>query len=56
MLVDHLVDHGLIEARRFYESPFTDISPTGPDELFGADQLDHLLALTEGMRSNAQAA
>ncbi|HEX3827819.1 MAG TPA: type I restriction-modification enzyme R subunit C-terminal domain-containing protein [Sporichthyaceae bacterium] len=56
VVVDHLVDHGLIETRRFYESPFTDISPTGPDELFGAEQVDRLLAITEDIRRNAQAA
>lgn len=25
---DHLTEHGLIETRRFYESSFTDLSPT----------------------------
>jgi hypothetical protein len=31
LVIDHLTEHGVIEARRFYESPFTDLSPTGPD-------------------------
>ena len=30
LVIDHLTDHGVVEARRFYESPFTDLSPHGP--------------------------
>jgi hypothetical protein len=33
LVIDHLTHHGVIEARRFYESPFTDVAPTGPDAL-----------------------
>jgi hypothetical protein len=30
LVIDHLAEHGVIEARRFYESPFTDLSPPAP--------------------------
>jgi type I restriction enzyme R subunit len=33
----------VMEPRMLYESPFTDISPLGPDELFGADLVDRIL-------------
>lgn len=28
-----------------YESPFTDVSPHSPDELFSSEQVDELVAL-----------
>ena len=30
LVIDHLAANGIVPAARFYESPFTDISPTGP--------------------------
>jgi type I restriction enzyme, R subunit len=56
LVIDHLTEHGLIEARRFYESPFTDLSPTGPDDLFESDDVDRLLAVVADIRHNAEAA
>jgi type I restriction enzyme R subunit len=56
LVIDHLTEHGLIEARRFYESPFTDLSPTGPDALFESADLDRLLAVVADIRHNAEAA
>src|SRR5262249_13800603 len=34
LIVDHLTEHGVMEAARLYESPFTDLTPRGPDGLF----------------------
>jgi len=34
LIVNHLTEHGLIETARLYESPFTDLTPQGPDSLF----------------------
>ena len=34
LVIDELTEHGVVEPRRFYESPFTDVSPQGPDALF----------------------
>jgi type I restriction enzyme R subunit len=56
LVIDHLTEHGLIETRRFYESPFTDISPTGPDALFEPTDVDRLLAVVADIRHNAEAA
>ena len=43
-------------AARFYESPFTDISPIGPDGLFTSDEVDQMIALLDQVRCNAGAA
>ena len=56
LVIDHLTEHGVIEARRFYESPFTDLSPTGPDALFESTDVDRLLAVVADVRRNAEAA
>ena len=56
LLIDELSADGLIEPRRFYESPFTDISPQGPDALFEASDVDHLLEVVADVRRRAEAA
>jgi type I restriction enzyme, R subunit len=56
LIVDHLTDHGVMSAVLLYESPFTDITPKGPDELFTSPQLYELLAILDAVRSSALAA
>jgi type I restriction enzyme R subunit len=56
LIVDHLTEHGVMGASLLYESPFTDVTPTGPDALFTASQLDELLAVLDQVRAAALAA
>ncbi len=56
LVIDHLTEHGVIEARRFYESPFTDLSPTGPDALFESNDVDRMLQVVTDIRHNAEVA
>ena len=56
LIIDELTEHGVVEPRRFYESPFTDVSPHGPDALFEADEVDRLVAAVDRVRHNADAA
>lgn len=56
LVVDYLTEHGVMEAARLYESPFTDLTPRGPDGLFTSAQVDALLATLEQVRRTATAA
>ena len=55
MVIDHLAASGTIEARRFYESPYTDVAPEGPDGLFEPVDVDRLIAVVHDIRSRAEA-
>jgi type I restriction enzyme, R subunit len=50
LIVDHLTEHGVMEAAMLYESPFTDLTPRGPDGLFSSAQVDELLGMIEQVR------
>jgi type I restriction enzyme R subunit len=56
LIVNHLTEHGVMDAARLYESPFTDITPQGPDGLFSTAQVDALIATLEAVRARAIAA
>jgi type I restriction enzyme R subunit len=56
LVVDHLTDQGVLDAARLYESPFTDVSPRGPDGLFTSQEIDALFASLAQVRESATAA
>ncbi len=56
LIVNHLTEHGVMESARLYESPFTDLTPHGPDGLFSTAQVDALLAVIAAVRATAVAA
>lgn len=56
LIVDHLTEHGMMDAALLYESPFTDISPQGPEGLFTSTEMDELGAAFDQVRTAAVAA
>jgi len=56
LLIDELTQNGVIEPRRFYESPYTDLSPQGPDALFDSGDIDRLLEVVAEVRRRAEVA
>ena len=56
LIVDHLTEHGAVKPERLYESPFTDLTPQGPDGLFSAADLDELMGVLDAVRVAAMAA
>ncbi len=55
LIIEHLTEHGVMDAGLLYESPFTDITPQGPDGLFPAAQIDQLVWLLGEVRQRAMA-
>ncbi len=56
LIINQLVDHGIVDVGLLYGSPFTDISPTGPDALFTSEQVNRIVELLETIKSSALAA
>jgi type I restriction enzyme R subunit len=56
LIVNHLTEHGVMEARRLYESPFTDLTPSGPEGLFSEHAVGELIAILDRVRGTAVAA
>jgi type I restriction enzyme R subunit len=56
LIVNHLTAHGVMEAARLYESPFTDLTPQGPEALFTGAEVDELIAVLASVRATAVAA
>jgi type I restriction enzyme R subunit len=53
LIVNHLTEHGVMEASLLYESPFTDLTPRGPDGLFSSAQVDQLMGVLDRVRTTA---
>jgi type I restriction enzyme R subunit len=47
LIIDHLTDHGVLEAARLYEQPFSAVAPRGPEDIFIPADVDRLFELVE---------
>ncbi|WP_291992535.1 DEAD/DEAH box helicase family protein [Candidatus Accumulibacter sp. ACC003] len=56
LIVNHLTEHGVLDAALLYESPFIDITPRGPDVLFSNAEVDELMTVLAAVRDTAVAA
>jgi type I restriction enzyme R subunit len=56
LIVNHLTEHGVMEETMLYQSPFTDVTPQGPEGLFSSHEVDELMAALDGIRRTAIAA
>ncbi|MBI3109070.1 MAG: hypothetical protein HYY95_26455 [Candidatus Rokubacteria bacterium] len=56
LIVNHLTEHGVMDAALLYESRFTDLAPQGPDGFFTSTQVGELRAVLAAVRATAVAA
>jgi len=54
-IVNHLTEHGCMDAARLYESPYTDFSAQGVDGVFDSQQGDTLISVLDEVRARATA-
>ena len=55
MIINHLTEHGAMDPSLLYQSPFTDITPQGPEALFPTAQVDQLVSILSDVRARALA-
>jgi len=55
MIVEFLTIDGAISSERLYATPFTALSPTGPDVAFGIAKVERLFTVNEETRPRAMA-
>ena len=54
-IVNHLTEHGCMDAARLYESPYTNFHSQGVEGVFSSQQVDALISILEDVRSRATA-
>jgi len=52
-IVNHLTEHGCMDAARLYESPYTDFSPQGVDGVFSSKEVDALISILDEVKKRA---
>jgi type I restriction enzyme R subunit len=55
LVIDHLTDRGVVNVESLYTSPYTDVSPQGPDGLFMPKEVDQLVDILHEVRDRAVA-
>lgn len=53
MVIDYLTEHGTVEERRVYESPFISIAPEGPDAIFVSDDVNEFFDIVKHLHETA---
>ncbi len=55
LVVSYLTQHGVMAVDALYESPFTELAPTGPDYLFSGADIEELVGALNAVRATTQA-
>ena len=53
LIINYLTAHGVMSPALLYETPFTDLSPQGPEGLFGASDVDELIKILTDVEATA---
>ena len=55
LVVQYLTENGVMEPDRLYESPFTDMSPQGPEGVFPSAKVDQMVQVLVEIKQRAAA-
>jgi type I restriction enzyme R subunit len=55
MVIEHLTEKGAMDPALLYEPPFTDIAPTGPDQMFDEQRVVQLVRKLQALNESAVA-
>lgn len=55
LVIDHLTERGVMDPALLYESPFTDLAPQGPDQVFDMPRTERLFSIIETFNRSAAA-
>jgi type I restriction enzyme, R subunit len=55
LVIEELIQNGVMDASRLYETPFVDMCPSGPEMIFLQDQVDQLVTVLDLIRARAAA-
>lgn len=53
LMVDYLTEHGVMKKEALYESPFTDLSPAGPEMIFPSETVEGILSFLQSVYDSA---
>lgn len=53
LIINHLTENGTMDPALLYESPFVEITPSGPESIFTSAQVDDLIAILKNVRNSA---
>lgn len=55
-ILDELTSRGVMDPARLYDPPFSDLAPTGPEDLFSDAEVDNICHLLQLIQERALAA
>jgi len=53
LVIEHLTHEGVMDPKLLYESPFTDIAPSGPEQVFPFKRTDELIEIIQLINASA---
>ena len=53
LVIEHLTEQGVMDPKLLYESPFKDIAPSGPEQVFSIERTDQLFDVIDRINMSA---
>jgi len=53
LIIEHLTEKGVMDPKALYTSPFTDVAPSGPEQVFSIERTDQLIDVIDRINMSA---